>query len=447
MTAVHSYAETTFIPYPKHGCRAAKTKLPPGTAQSVTWSARYITRADINAFEMTVPHKSTRAYLQMVLAKVSLKEKAAPIREFLHRCIICADAIVDGVKEREQLSYREAFIISLESMITALFAEKTPLYRKRNEKFARAVIIDKVNSRFILLSKKFSLRQTGGTCKKISHAFVVSLQSFQVNRAMRITNFIPPEYPLELVKLRVEMMRNEVQLARRVNNDIYVTVDRTSAKGLPKIDWVEDEYECDLYDYVVSKGSFTGVQEISFLAQIAGCLFHKFHDQGIVHYDIKPENVLLTVNPDGTIRTKLTDFNLSFDKHIFQYEGQYVVGYGTADYSSPETFMPKCRLQDPLEQAKADDMYAMGCLLYELLFKQTAAWFDHAKVAVEKNDSARGNIAFKLQSQGYEWVKFIALTATTPHKMRLKGICRDLLDPNPQTRLKSHQLIYRLLLD
>ena len=77
------------------------------------------------------------------------------------------------------------------------------------------------------------------------------------------------------------------------------------------------------------------------------------HDRGIVHRDLKMENVI--VGPDG--RARITDFGLVLQKGgKDEYKGKIV---GTPAYISPEQWIGR-----PLD-ARAD-LYALGVLLYAL---------------------------------------------------------------------------------
>jgi eukaryotic-like serine/threonine-protein kinase len=77
------------------------------------------------------------------------------------------------------------------------------------------------------------------------------------------------------------------------------------------------------------------------------------HEQGILHRDVKPSNVLLA--DDGT--AALTDFGLAraSDSTRITHDGQLV---GTPHYLAPE-------LIEGAEATRASDVYALGCLLYE----------------------------------------------------------------------------------
>jgi len=81
---------------------------------------------------------------------------------------------------------------------------------------------------------------------------------------------------------------------------------------------------------------------------------------GVVHRDIKPDNVFLQVTPRNGSITKLLDFGVA---HIMDLEKRYTrnnLFLGTPRYASPEQIMG----DKPSPQT---DLYAVGLLLYELL--------------------------------------------------------------------------------
>jgi predicted ATPase len=83
------------------------------------------------------------------------------------------------------------------------------------------------------------------------------------------------------------------------------------------------------------------------------------HGEGMVHRDLKPDNVL--VRPDG--RPVLVDFGLTlqFWGRTSREDLELMSGFaGTAAYMSPE------QGRGELVDARAD-LYALGCILYELL--------------------------------------------------------------------------------
>jgi len=91
---------------------------------------------------------------------------------------------------------------------------------------------------------------------------------------------------------------------------------------------------------------------------------------GVVHRDIKPDNIFLQVTPRNGSVTKILDFGVA---HIMDLEKRYTKNnlfLGTPRYASPEQIMG----DKPTPQT---DLYAVGLLLYELLLGYGP--FDEAK--------------------------------------------------------------------
>ncbi|HEX3480781.1 MAG TPA: serine/threonine-protein kinase, partial [Kofleriaceae bacterium] len=100
--------------------------------------------------------------------------------------------------------------------------------------------------------------------------------------------------------------------------------------------------------------------------QIASAL-QAAHDKGITHRDLKPDNVFLVADPEIAERVKLLDFGiakLAGDNPGGPHTRTGTV-LGTPLYMSPE----QCRGADTLDGRS--DLYALGCILYELLAGRT----------------------------------------------------------------------------
>lgn len=111
-----------------------------------------------------------------------------------------------------------------------------------------------------------------------------------------------------------------------------------------------------LRDYL-SSGTPAIAQTADLMAAVARALHHA-HEQGVVHRDVKPGNIL--VNSEG--QPFVTDFGLakrlSHDETISS-EGQIL---GTARYMSPEQASGRTRETD-----QRADIYAIGVILFEML--------------------------------------------------------------------------------
>lgn len=93
--------------------------------------------------------------------------------------------------------------------------------------------------------------------------------------------------------------------------------------------------------------------------QICAALAHA-HELGVIHRDLKPANLFLA--EDG--RVKVGDFGLARDLNNSRLtlDGQTV---GTCRYMPPEQIAGEAQLSG------ATDLYAVGCILYEMLTGQT----------------------------------------------------------------------------
>lgn len=97
-------------------------------------------------------------------------------------------------------------------------------------------------------------------------------------------------------------------------------------------------------------------RRVAGLAQgIAAGLVHA-HERGVIHRDLKPANVLL----DGSGNAKIVDFGMARATSFAGVDPEAFAILGTPDYMAPETL-------DPLAVDVRSDLYALGCIVYELL--------------------------------------------------------------------------------
>jgi len=93
---------------------------------------------------------------------------------------------------------------------------------------------------------------------------------------------------------------------------------------------------------------------LSITAQVADGLEYA-HRRGLVHRDVKPQNILIT--SDGQVR--IADFGIA-KSHLSTAVTQAGITFGTADYISPEQ-------AQGLVATPQSDIYSLGVVLYEML--------------------------------------------------------------------------------
>ncbi len=108
-----------------------------------------------------------------------------------------------------------------------------------------------------------------------------------------------------------------------------------------------------LKQYMERRGALGWRETLHFSRQIARALRHA-HERGIVHRDIKPNNIMLL--KDGTI--KVADFGIAaLENEAVESNGQAI---GSIHYIAPE----QARGESPDARS---DLYSLGVVMYEML--------------------------------------------------------------------------------
>jgi eukaryotic-like serine/threonine-protein kinase len=153
----------------------------------------------------------------------------------------------------------------------------------------------------------------------------------------------------------VERFRREARVVATLSHPNIVTViDRGEHDGRQFIvfEYVEGE---NLKQLINRRGGAPVATAIELAMQISRGLSFA-HQQGLIHRDVKPQNVLL--NGDG--QAKVTDFGIARSLDVQHGMTQTGTVLGTSDYIAPEQAQGQ-RVDEHT------DVYSLGVVLYELL--------------------------------------------------------------------------------
>eukprot|EP00727_Mastigamoeba_balamuthi_P014495 m51a1_g9670 putative dynein heavy chain axonemal (5182) ;mRNA; r:1243469-1265072 len=132
----------------------------------------------------------------------------------------------------------------------------------------------------------------------------------------------------------------------------------------------------ELFEEIVARRAYSEREATMVAHKVLSALAY-LHLRGIVHADLKPENIIINCGlSDDTMSLKLIDFGLAHrtDKPID--EAKRVQGRGTLGYRAPELFGGEMG-------APAADMWAMGVILFIMLYGRPP-FLSHAEHAQDE---------------------------------------------------------------
>jgi serine/threonine-protein kinase len=112
-----------------------------------------------------------------------------------------------------------------------------------------------------------------------------------------------------------------------------------------------------LTDEIYRVGGLPMRRAVRIAEQIANAL-RAAHDAGIVHRDLKSDNVFLTDKDEASDHVKVLDFGIS---RFMEVEEQRGLVMGTPEFMAPE------QITHPDAVDRRADVYALGVILYEML--------------------------------------------------------------------------------
>lgn len=149
----------------------------------------------------------------------------------------------------------------------------------------------------------------------------------------------------------------EAQLTSRVRHPHTVDVTDICLDGEPAflvMEYLEGE---DLARHLRRTGPMPFDEVVAIALPILAAVAAA-HDEGVIHRDLKPQNIFLAQMRDGTAQPKVLDFGIS------KAPAYSPIQTSGAILGSPSYFAPE-QVVDPKAISPASDQYAMGVILYE----------------------------------------------------------------------------------
>ncbi|OHT11147.1 CAMK family protein kinase [Tritrichomonas foetus] len=191
-----------------------------------------------------------------------------------------------------------------------------------------------------------------GSFSKVFLAIDTNTSQFYATKRLHIKK-------LSKTAIGVSQLNREILMMRKLNHPHIVSlheVIHVKPSGVVYI--IEDYADCGNLASIIKSGVKFNNDQIRYIfRQIAEGVCY-LHENGIVHQDLKPQNILM--KHDGT--ALISDFGIG---HTFQSSAKVV---GTPAFQAPE-LIDKCSAEDEISPG-SEDIWSLGVTLYNLCFQR-----------------------------------------------------------------------------
>jgi len=218
-----------------------------------------------------------------------------------------------------------------------------------------------------------------GVVYQVRHLRLDEIRALKLMQGTALTN-----------PMMVERFRREARQQGRIRHPNVATLydfdEEPDGSCFLVMEYVEGG---SLGELLRTTGAVSPARVASLVSQIAAAL-DAAHEAGVVHRDLKPDNVLLAVGRDGTDRVKVVDFGIATLMND-SVPGLTSTGMaiGTPRYMSPEQLFPVSG--EPVDGRS--DTYTLGLLTLEMLCGELPVGGKDVSDVMRRASSAPPNVS------------------------------------------------------
>lgn len=201
---------------------------------------------------------------------------------------------------------------------------------------------------------------------------------------------IPRQFALKIVDTRRHTRQEDPdEIARRLRMEVEAMgrIRNPHVVGVYELMQIHEHVFAMVMDFVdgitlqqrLDRVGRLGVSEaVEIIRQVANGL-HEAHQRGIIHRDIKPDNIMIEEMPASGIFARVLDFGIAYMVGSVSVTSGF---RGTPLYASPE----QCRADGVVDASS--DVYSLGCVLFHLLAGRPPYLFERALAMMEAHVEA-----------------------------------------------------------